>query len=198
MPYNKRNTSRQKKFYRTNQYIKSPNLRVIDAQGEQIGVISKEEALKLAQKDGLDLIEIAPMAKPPVAKIADFKKFKYQEDKKLASQAKKAKVGALKEVRLTPFMAEGDLQVRIKKITGFLSDKHKVRVAVRFTRRQMRSRDQGYKLLNTVMATLGDKAKMDQKPKFAGQQLVMTITAGASTSKKPLPKNTDENAKTKD
>lgn len=177
MPSKRRYNSQTKgKFYRTNQNIKAKELRVIDSNGDQIGVITHQEALKKAKDQEMDLIEIAPNANPPVAKIADFKKFKYQESKKLASQAKKAKVGGLKEVRLTPFMAEGDLNVRIKRIREFVQDKHKVKVSVRFTRRQMRSKSQGYKLLESVVTIMGDTIKVDQSPKFAGMQLAMTVT----------------------
>ena len=119
-------------YWRINEKIPALTLRVLDSKGVQIGVISKEEALKKAKEGGEDLIEIAPNANPPVAKIIEFGKFKYQEEKKLKEAQKKSKPSELKEIRFTPFIGEGDYQTRIKRIDEFLTDKDKVKLVVYF------------------------------------------------------------------
>ncbi len=164
-------------FYRTNQQIRASELRVLDQDNKQLGVFSVPEAIAKAREMELDLIEIAPKATPPVAKIADYKKFLYQQNKKLAAQAKNTVKGGLKEIRLTPFMADGDLEVRIKRINEFLEDRYKVRLVVRFTGRQMGRTEFGYKIIQKVLEKLGTTAKIEQEPKMIGRQILMTITS---------------------
>jgi len=138
--------------------------------------MSTKDAWQKAQDMGLDLVEIAPKARPPVARIIDYKKFLYQENKKKQKQAKGQKKSGMKEVRLTPFMADGDLMVRIKRISEFLGDNYKVRVNVRYTGRQMSRKKQGYVLIEKMMGKLGETVKVEQEPKFVGRQLLMTLT----------------------
>ncbi len=118
--------------WRLNEQIPAQELRVLDFEGKQIGVLKKEEALKLAKEAGVDLIEIAPNAAPPVAKIIDFGKFKYQEEKKLKEMQKKSKPSELKELRFTPFIGEGDYQMRLKRIDEFFKERHKVKIVIYF------------------------------------------------------------------
>lgn len=163
--------------WRINQNIRAPRLRVIGADGRQLGIFSLSEALVKAQEDGLDVVEIAPNAKPPVAKIIDFTKFKYHQEKKEREAKLKEKKGTeLKEIWLTPFMAGNDYAVRLGRIKEFLSGGHKVRVAVRFTGRQMGHREFGYDLAKRVEEDTDGIAKIDQPPKMIGRQLLMTIT----------------------
>ena len=162
--------------YRTNNQIRASEVRVLDKDNKQIGVLSLKDALKLAQESQMDLIEIAPQATPPVTKIADYKKFLYQQSKKLAAQAKNSAKGGVKELRFTPFMAEGDLEVRLKRIREFFEDRYKVRLVVKFTGRQMRSMDVGFQQLQKVVEKLGPTAKIEQTPKQVGRQIIMTIT----------------------
>lgn len=164
-------------FYRTNQQIRAQELRVLDQDNKQLGVFSVPQAIEQARSLGLDLIEIAPKAIPPVAKIADYKKFLYQQNKKLQAQAKASAKGGLKEIRLTPFMADGDLDVRLKRINEFLEDRYKVRLVVRFTGRQMSRTEFGFKILQKVIEKLGAAAKIEQEPRLMGRQILMTITS---------------------
>ena len=119
---------------------------------------------------------IAPKAKPPVVKITDFGKFKYQEDKKAKKQAKQTKSSELKEIRFSPFIGESDYQTRIEKIREFLEDKNKVRVVVKFKGRQMGSKKFGYDLLKRIITEFEDEIQVDMQPKFLGRHLVMVIS----------------------
>ena len=180
---------RQKLYWRLNERIHAPMVRVIDENGKQIGVLKKEEALAKAKKAGMDLIEIAPKAKPPVAKIADFGKFKYREEKKLRAQKSKSKTPELKEIRFSPFIGDADYQTRLERVKEFLSDKDKVRLVVKFKGRQMGSKQFGYSLLRKVLEEFGDKAAVDMEPKFLGRHLVMIISP---TSKGKKDKETED------
>jgi translation initiation factor IF-3 len=163
------------KYYKTNQFIRAEKLRVIDEEGKQIGVISLEEALKLAKDSENDLVEIAPMAKPPVAKIINFKKFLYIENKKEQKAKKGIKGGDIKGIRLTPFMAQGDLDVRIKKAEEFLKDGNKVRAAVRFTKRQLGKKQFGFEVLNKFSQSLSLAGQLESEPKWLGKELIATL-----------------------
>lgn len=163
-------------YWRVNEKIPATTLRVLDSKGIQIGVISKDEALKLAKEGGEDLIEIAPNANPPVAKIIEFGKFKYQEEKKLKEAQKKSKPSELKEIRFTPFIGEGDYQTRMKRIDEFLTDKDKVKLVVYFKLKQLGSKTFGYDILNRILKDLGEGINIDMKPKFLGRNLIMIIS----------------------
>ena len=172
-----RYNSKSKTFWRTNQNIQAANLRVIGSDGKQVGVLSRDEALQKAKEAELDLVEIAASANPPVAKIIDFVKFKYQQDKK-EREAKFAerKGSEVKEVWLSPFMADNDYKVRLDKIKEFLTDGNKVRIAVKFTGRQLAHREFGYQLTKRVSDDAKEISKVDGEPKFLGRQLLMTLT----------------------
>ncbi len=164
-------------FWRVNQNIRAPKLRVIGFDGRQLGIFALDEALKKAAEAGLDLVEIAPGASPPVAKIINFAKFKYTEEKKAREAKLKEKRGTeLKEIWLTPFMADNDYQVRLARIKEFLEGGQKVRATVRFTFRQMVHREFGYEILKKVVADTSEISKIDQTPKFLGRQLMMMLT----------------------
>lgn len=179
-------------YWRLNERIPANTLRVLDSEGKQIGVISKEEALKLAKEKGVDLIEIAPKAEPPVAKIIEFGKFKYQEEKKLKEVQKKSKPSELKEIRFSPFIGEGDYQTRIKKIDKFLKEKNKVKLSVYFKIKQLGSKQFGYNIFNRVLKDLGEGVNIDMKAKFLGRNLLMIIsplnTYGKTKDKKTSDK----------
>lgn len=164
------------KFFKINQRITAPELRVLDAQGEQVGVMSRQEALNTAQAQELDLVEIAPMAKPPVAKLINFKKFLYQQEKKKREEKRKAKFSQTKEIRLGPFMSEYDLQVRIKRGREFIEDGDKVRLVVKFKGRQITHPEFGRKVLNSVIEALADVAKVDREPHFEGRQMISVLS----------------------
>lgn len=156
--------------------IRANTLRVVNADGTFLGVISREEALEKAREAGTDIVEIAPKAAPPVAKIIDFGKFRYAEEKKLREQKKKTKAAELKEIRFSPFIADGDFQTRIRRIDEFLEDSHKVRVVVVFKGRHMGSRPKGYELMNKVLDTIEHEVSIDMEPKFLGRHLAMVIS----------------------
>lgn len=172
--------------WRVNNQIHAPKVRVIDEKKEQIGVLTIAKALEKAKEAKLDLVEIAPKAKPPVTQIIEFGKFKYNEEKK----AKKAKAGSkaseLKEIRFSPFIGEADYQSRLKRIKKFLADNHKIRTVVKFKGRQMGSKQFGYKVLQRIIDDLDTNIQVDMKPKFLGRHLVMVISPVSSG------KNTEE------
>lgn len=141
-----------------------------------IGELNRDEAIKKAKELGLTLVEIAPNAVPPVAKIVDFGKFRYQEEKKLKKQAKGVKGGEVKEIRFSPFIAENDFKVRLERIKEFFAEKNKVRVVVVFTGPQMRVKHTGYNVINRIKSELGEGAAIDMEPKFLGKHLVTVIS----------------------
>lgn len=154
---------------------------MIGPDGKQIGIMKLPDALKEAQKLELDLVEIAPQAKPPVTKIANLGKLKYEEEKKLKKEKKGQKGGDTKEIRFSPFIGEADYQTRLLRIKEFLEDKNKVRLVVKFGGRQMGSKDFGYKILKRVLSDVGT-VNIDMEPKFLGRNLMMVISP---TYKKP-------------
>jgi translation initiation factor IF-3 len=166
----------QEKRYRINERIFAATLRVLDAENKQIGVLSKDEALRLAREQELDLVEIAPTAKPPVAKIIDYNKFQYQVAKKKQEEKKKAKTSETKEIRLGPFMSDNDLQVMIRRGREFLEDGDKIRLVVKFRGRQITRSEFGREVINKVVAALKDISKVDREPKFEGRQMVALLS----------------------
>jgi len=162
--------------FRVNREIRAPQVRVIAHDGKQLGVVKLEEALSESMKAGLDLIEIAPNANPPVAKIMDMGKFKYETEKRLKKEKRKTKAYELKEIRFSPFIAEHDFTVRMGKIKEFLNGGNKVRLAVVFKGKQMDSKNFGYEILKKVVAEFGESVAIDMKPKFVGRHLQMVIS----------------------
>ncbi len=164
-----------KKYYRINQFIKAPKLRVIGADGKQIGILEFGEALKKATELEIDLVEIAPNANPPVAKLIDFKKFLYLEGKR-ERKIGKAKGGEVKEIRFTPFIAKADFEFRIKRAKEFLGESNKVKIVVRFMGRQLTKKEFGYEILKKVVAALSFCSIPEGEPKWMGRDLTLTLT----------------------
>ena len=171
-------------FWRTDYQIRASSLRVIGEDGKLIGVLAKPEAVEKAKKAGLTLVEIAPNAIPPVAKIVDFGKFRYAEEKKQRAQAKNVKGGEVKEIRFSPFIADNDFKVRVERIKEFFADKNKVRVVVVFTGPQMRVKQTGYKVIQRILVEFGDTAAIDMEPKFLGKHLITVISPISKKSAK--------------
>ncbi len=171
--------------WRINQEIRSPEVRVIGTDGKQIGVMKREEALAKAKEKDLELVEVGPNANPPVVKIVNLGKFKYEQEKKL-KESKRTKAGNLKEVRFSPFIAEHDFNIRVLKIKDFLGKNYKVRVTVVFTGKQMESKSFGYDILNKVLKELNGSVYVDMEPKFLGRHLVMIISPVKSNKNKNL------------
>lgn len=165
-----------RKIYRVNERIFASTLRVLDTEGKQIGIISKFEALEKARSQGLDLVEIAPAAKPPVAKIIDFKKFLYQEAKKSREEKRNAKSSDTKEVRLGPFMSDNDLGVMSRRAREFLLDGNKVRLIVIFKGRQVTHPEFGHTILDKVLESLKDVSKVERERHLEGKKLMILIS----------------------
>jgi len=167
---------KKKSRWRINEDIRAPEVRVIGDEGKQVGVMPVSEALALSKSKDKDLVEIAPKAKPPVVKVVNFGKFKYAEEKKERDQKKKSKAAELKEVRLSPFIAEGDYNTRLRRINKFLKLGHKVRVVVVFKGRHMGSKPFGYKRMKEILDTVDHDVSIDMEPKFLGRHLAMVIS----------------------
>jgi len=150
-------------------------VRLIDAEGEQAGIVSIRAALEMADDSGLDLVEIAPLAKPPVCRIMDFGKFKYQTAKKAHEAKLKQKQVQVKEVKLRPRTDENDYQIKLRNLRRFLEDGDKVKVTLRFRGREMAHQEFGMRQLERIKADLEDIAAVEQMPKMEGRQMVMVV-----------------------
>ena len=193
------NRQNDRKFYRTNERIFASSLRVLDSEGKQIGVISKFEALDLARKQGLDLVEIASLAKPPVAKIIDFKKFLYSQEKKKREEKRKSKTSDTKEVRLGPFMSDNDLSVMTKRARDFLEQGDKVRLVVFFSGRQITHPEFGHRVLDKTLENLSNISKLDRERRLEGRKLITLISPDRKgAAQRALPGEKKHNEKTQD
>lgn len=151
-------------------------MRVVDETGKNLGIMPREAALKLAESRGLDLIEIAPMAKPAVAKIISFDKFRYQKEKELKKQKLTQKIGELKQIRLSARAAKNDLGIKAKKTEEFLNKDHKVEIMLRLKGREKYNRDWARYKLEEFLKMITVEYKITMEPRFGGQGLVMQIT----------------------
>lgn len=165
----------QKPFYRRNEQIFAPTMRVLDAEGKQIGILKRAEALAKAKELELDLVEVAGSVTPPVVKIIDFNKFLYQQEKKKREEKKKAKVSETKEIRLGPFMEQHDLEVMIRRAKEFLGDNDKVRFVVKFKGREIVHPEFGQEVLQKVLQAVSNISKVDREAHFEGKQLIAII-----------------------
>lgn len=163
------------KYYKLNHNIRAFELRVLDEDNKQVGVMTKEEALQLATQQGVDLVEIAPNATPVVAKLIDFKKYKYEEAKREKEARKKTKETTTKEVWLTPRMAEHDLNVKIARIKEFLEDGDRVKLTVKFTGREMAHTNLGFDVVKRVVASVAELGKPDREPRMEGRRLTAQL-----------------------
>ena len=161
---------------RINEQIRAVNVRLIDATGENIGVVTTRRALEMAREDGLDLVEISPNVDPPVCKITDYGKHKYDQQKKQAEMRKKQKVVEVKEIKIRPVIEENDYQVKLRAAIRFFNDGNKVKVTMRFRGREMAHVDVGQKVLDRFCADLEEIAKQDARPKLEGRQIVMVLS----------------------
>ena len=158
-----------------NDDIGSPQVRLIDAEGENRGVVSKVEALELAVDSGLDLVEISPHADPPVCKILDYGKYKYEAQKRKNEARKKQKVIEVKEIKMRPNIDVHDYDVKMRSIQKFLGEGDKVKVTMRFRGREMAHQELGMRVLERVRDDLGEAAKVEQLPKMEGRQMIMVM-----------------------
>ena len=160
---------------KANNRINSLEVQVISSEGQNLGILSTKEALHLAEQEGLDLIEIAPNAKPPVCKIIDMGKYKYDLQKKANKAKKKQKISELKEIKLRPGTEIHDYNFKIKNAQKFLSKRDKVKFTVRFKGREMQHHHLGMELLKRVEDDLKEVGKLELSPKFEGRQMTMVI-----------------------
>ncbi|WP_334119842.1 translation initiation factor IF-3 [Limnobacter sp.] len=160
---------------RTNEEIRIPEVRLIGIEGEQLGIVKTPDALRMAEEGGVDLVEIAPQAVPPVAKLMDYGKFRYQEQKKAAEAKSKQKQVQIKEIKFRPGTDDGDYNVKLKNLTRFLEDGDKCKVTLRFRGREMAHQDIGARLLERVRTDLDEIGVVEQMPKMEGRQMVMMI-----------------------
>jgi translation initiation factor IF-3 len=151
-------------------------LRVIGADGEMVGVVSREQALEMAQSQALDLVEVSPNADPPVCRILDFGKFLFEQNKKAHAAKRKQKQIQVKEVKFRPGTEEGDYQVKLRNLTRFLTEGDKAKVTLRYRGREMAHQELGFQLLQRVQQDLLEHGTVEQMPKLEGRQLVMVIT----------------------
>ncbi len=169
-----------KKYHQINQYIQASEVRVIGADEKQIGVMSRDEAIFKARQANMDLVMVAEKAKPPVVRIIDFSKFKYQQQQKIKASRKKDKAKDQKEIRITPFIAQGDFDTRIKRIKKLLTSGHKVKLTVKFTGRQITRKEFGYELLKRAADKLTEVGTQQTEPKLQGK-LIWIILAPLKT-----------------
>ncbi|MDQ7015256.1 MAG: translation initiation factor IF-3 [Gammaproteobacteria bacterium] len=165
------------KKHRRNRDISTPEVRLIDAEGEQVGVVSIEKALAAATAVTLDLVEIVPNSKPPVCRIMDYGKFRFEQRKKQNQSKQKQKQIQLKEIKFRPGTEEGDYQVKLRNLTRFLENGDKAKITLRFRGREMAHRDLGAKLLARVAQDLDELAVIEQHVKMEGRQMVMVMAA---------------------
>ena len=160
---------------RANNRINSPEVQVIASNGENLGILNTNEAISMAKEEGLDLIEIAPNAKPPVCKIIDMGKYKYDAQKKANQAKKKQKKIELKEIKLRPVTEVHDYNFKLKNALKFLSKGDKVKFTVRFKGREMQHVQLGKDLMNRIIEDTKDIGKVETNPKFEGKQMIMII-----------------------
>ncbi|HEU4659654.1 MAG TPA: translation initiation factor IF-3 [Pseudolabrys sp.] len=165
----------QKDGPRINEEIRSREVQLIDNTGENKGVVDIQTALRLAEAAGLDLVEISPNSNPPVCKILDVGKYKYQAQKKAAEARKKQKIVEVKEIKLRPMIDDHDYDVKMRSMKRFFEDGDKVKVTLRFRGREMAHQELGFQLLNRVKTDTGPLAKVESEPRFEGRQMVMVL-----------------------
>ena len=158
-----------------NSDIAAASIRLIGAEGENVGVVSIVEAMQMAENVGLDLVEISPDADPPVCKILDYGKFKYETQKKKSEARKKQKTIDVKEIKMRPGIEEHDYQVKMRAMNRFLNSGDKVKVTLRFRGREMVHQELGAKVLERVQDDLEEQAKVEQFPKMEGRQMTMVL-----------------------
>jgi len=155
--------------------IRVPEIRLIDQDGENAGVVTPAAAIEMAEEVGLDLVEISPGANPPVCKIMDFGKFKYEQQKKAVEAKKKQKIIEIKEVKFRPNIDTHDYDVKMRSVTKFLGEGDKVKVTLRFRGREMAHQELGRELLQRIAGDIEEVAKIEAMPKMEGRQMIMVV-----------------------
>ncbi|HEU4663486.1 MAG TPA: translation initiation factor IF-3 [Dokdonella sp.] len=160
---------------RRNHEIRVPRVRVIGPEGEQVGILSRDEALAMAQDAGLDLVEIQPNGDPPVCRIMDFGKFKFDAQKKAHAAKKKQKQVEIKELKFRPVTDVGDYQIKMRNLRRFLEEGDKVKITIRFRGREMTHQELGRAMVDKISAEIAEEAVIEQYPRMEGRLMVMMI-----------------------
>ena len=168
--------AQKKEGPRANEEINIPEVQLIDAEGHNHGVVSTDRAMEIAAEQGLDLVEISPNNKPPICKILDFGKYKYQSQKKAAEARKKQKTQDVKEIKMRPNIDTHDYDVKMRAVEKFLGEGDKVKVTLRFRGREMAHQELGMQLLERVREQIADIAKVEAEPKLEGRQMMMVVS----------------------
>ena len=169
----------KEKGLRINEQIRVREVRLIDDEGEQKGIVPTAEALKMAKERELDLVEVAPTANPPVCKILDYGKYRFEQEKKLRDSKKNQKLLKLKEIRMQPKIGAGDLDFKSKHVQEFLAEGKKVKVTVRFRGRELAHTELGLDVLNEVLKRLGDDYVVEKQPSMEGRFMSMVLNPKA-------------------
>lgn len=164
-----------KKKFRVNERIRAPKVRLIDADGQQVGIVSRDQALSRAREQGLDLVEVAPQADPPVCRIMDYGQFLYQQAKKLKEARKKQVTVEVKEIKVRPKTDVHDLETKIRHIKRFLGDKNKVKIRVFFRGREITKPELGKEVLEKILQAVEDVAQVEMRPRMEGRQMIMIL-----------------------
>ena len=171
-----------------NEEIIDKELRVISDEGEQLGIMSAEEALKIAEEKELDLVKISPMAKPPVCKIMDYGKFRFEQAKREKEAKKNQRVMEVKEIRMSPSIGENDLGTKLKAALKFLADGDRVKVSIRFRGREMAHTNIGEQILRDFAAKCSELANLDKEPKLEGRNMSMFLSPKSAAAVKKAQK----------
>jgi translation initiation factor IF-3 len=161
---------------RRNEQITAPKVRVIGADGAQVGIILTRDAIAQAEQAGLDLVEVSPNADPPVCKIMDYGKFIYQKDKALQAARRKQKQIQVKEVKFRPSTEEADYQTKLRALSRFLEEGDKIKITVRYKGREMAHQELGMQLIERIRGDLDSLAQLEQSPKLEGRQTIMVMS----------------------
>ena len=163
---------------RINDMIRVPEVRLISADGSQAGLVSTEQAMELARENGLDLVEVSPMARPPVCKILDYGKYKFEQEKRIKESKRKQKLGKLKEIRMQPKIETHDLQFKARQVRQFLEEGNKVKVTIRFRGRELAHTEIGRDVLGRILKILVDAAVLERRPQMEGRFMSMFLSPG--------------------
>ena len=179
---------------RFNDRIRAREVRLVDADGSQVGIVNIAEALERAQRQDLDLVEVAPQANPPVCRIMDYGKFRYEESQRQKESRRKTVQITTKEVKLRPKIGKGDFDTKVRHMQEFLEEGHKVKVTLQFRGREVAHPELGSKILNAVIEQLSEIAKVDTHARLEGKSMTMVLSPEKKTTKKPTEKSAPETA----
>lgn len=179
---------------RFNDRIRAREVRLVDADGSQVGIVNIAEALERAQRQDLDLVEVAPQANPPVCRIMDYGKFRYEESQRQKESRRKTVQITMKEVKLRPKIGKGDFDTKVRHMQEFLEEGHKVKVTLQFRGREVAHPELGSKILNAVIEQLSEIAKVDTHARLEGKSMTMVLSPEKKTTKKPTEKSAPETA----